>query len=162
MLTALLVGLIAQGTPTVQVIDLDAVVPHRLVVIVDGEPIKVLSVPGGTVPGPQPPQPPPAPVEPVTPVTGLLWVTYIVAESATVVDTAPTTDPAIRSKSDNKAVSWRSLFATDQEINRRQFTEIVAAGLPVTVFQDANGKVLKTLRGSDSAAILSQIKRYKP
>ena len=161
MIIAILAGVLSQAGSYVQVIDLDSLTPHRLVVIVDGEPYKVTSVPGGTAP-PEPGPPVPAPIEPITPVAGTLWVTYIVAESATVADTAPTTDPAIRARVNTQGVSWRSQFATDPEIARRQFTSIVAAGLPVTVFQDANGKVLKTLKGNDSAAILSQIKRFKP
>ena len=89
-----------------------------------------------------------------------LWVTYIMAEQPTAADAAPVANAEILTLVDGTRVCWRVQAATDLEISRRRLTEIVAAGVPVTVFQDAHGKVLKALKGSDPTAITATIKAY--
>ncbi|CAB4130780.1 hypothetical protein UFOVP124_31 [uncultured Caudovirales phage] len=162
MLSLLLFLLIAFEAPTIQVIDLDGGEPRHVIVIIDGEPYKAVTLPAGSgpVPGPTPgPTPPPAPI-PDALIEGTLWVTYIVPENPSVNDVAPTTHAPLRARIDGKNVSWRMQHATDAEIARRRFEEH-AKNAPVAIFQDQAGKVLKTLQGNDPAAILTTIEGFK-
>ena len=169
LITLLLLTLLE--IPHIQVLDLDGGEPRHLVVVIDGEPYKVTSIPAGSGPGPGPPPgpvpgpvPPPAPPTPPAPVpepiSGTLWVTYIVPETASVADAAPTSHAPLRARIDNKNVSWRLQAASDAEITRRHF-EQHAQNAPITVFQDQTGKVLRALKGNDPQAILDTIKAYK-
>jgi len=87
VLFALLLTL-ALDIPHIQVIDLDGGEPRHLVVVIDGEPYKVVSIPAGSGPAPGPtpgPVPPPAPPAPApSPIDGVLWVTYIVPDQPSV------------------------------------------------------------------------------
>lgn len=165
MICALLLAAIVQ-VPHIQVIDLDGGEPRRLVVIIDGEPIKITSIPAGSGPVPPPiPGPTPGPVPPPTPPTpapleGALWVTYIVPDAPSVADVGPTTHAPLRARIDGKTINWRMQNASDAEITRRHF-EDHAKNAPVAIFQDAAGKVLKTVKGNDPQAILDAIKVYK-
>jgi len=166
MLIALLLTLVLE-IPHIQVIDLDGGEPRHLIVVIDGEPYKVTSIPAGSGPGPGPgpapgpapgPVPPPAPTP--TPIEGTLWVTYIVSDAPSVADVGPTSHAALRARIDNKNVCWRMQNASDAEITRRHFEEH-AKSAPIAIFQDATGKVLKTIKGNDPQAILDAIKVYK-
>jgi hypothetical protein len=156
LLVALLDG------PHIQVIDLEGGEPRHLVVILDGEPYKVVSIPAGSGPSPIPgpgPVPPPAPV-PSNAIEGLLWVTYIVPDTPSAADAAPTSFSPLRARIDNKSVSWRLQNASDAEITRRHF-EDHAKNAPIAVLQDQTGKVLRTVKGNDGQAILDAIIQYK-
>ena len=163
MLIALLLTL-AVDAPHIQVIDLEGGEPRHLVVVIDGEPYKVISIPAGSGPGPGPgpnPVPPPAPPVPTpSPIDGTLWVTYIVPDAPSVADAAVTSHAPLRARIDGKSVSWRLQSASDAEIARRHFEEH-AKNAPVCVFQDATGKVLKALKGNDPQAILDTITQFK-
>lgn len=163
MLLALLLTL-ALDIPHVQVIDLDGGEPRHLVVVIDGEPYKIVSIPAGSgpspIPGPGPVPPPAPPVPPPSPIDGTLWVTYIVPDAPSVADAAVTSHAPLRARIDGKSVSWRLQSASDAEITRRHFEEHAKAA-PIAVFQDASGKVLKTVKGNDPAAILDTIRAYK-
>jgi len=162
MLAALLLLVSLLDAPRIQVIDLDGGEPRHLIVIIDGEPTKVISIPAGSGPVPPPiPTPTPTPTPKPTPITGALWVTYIVPDQPSVDDAAVTTHAPLRARIDGKEINWRMQAAKDQEIERRHFGPIVAAGVPVAIFQDSAGKVLKTVRGNDPAAILDTITQFK-
>jgi hypothetical protein len=166
MLASILLLVALLDTPHIQVIDLDGGEPRHLIVVIDGEPYKVISIPAGSGPVPPPiPGPSPGPVPPPTPPTpapleGALWVTYIVPDAPSVADVGPTTHAPLRGRIDNKAVNWRMQHTSDAEITRRHFEEH-AKNAPVTVFQDQTGKVLRTVKGNDPQAILDAIKVYK-
>ncbi len=170
MAAILLLCLSLIDAPRIQVIDLDGDRPRSVVVIINGEPYRSVTIPGGGVtpipipgPGPTPdpgPVPPPVPDE-TTVVTGTLWVTYIIGDSPSVADSKPISDPALRARIDGKTVIWRQQNASDPEIERRRFTSVIKAGLPVTVFQDDKGKIIKSVQTNDPAAILATIKQLK-
>lgn len=166
MLFTLLITLFAfaYDAPHIQVIDLDGGEPRHLVVVIDGEPFKVISIPAGSGPAPGPtpnPVPPPAPPTPTpSPIEGMLWITYIVPDAPSVADAAPSSFAPLRARIDGKSVSWRLQNASDAEIARRRFEEH-AKNAPVAIFQDATGKILKTIKGNDPQAILDAIKAYK-
>jgi len=163
VLFALLLTL-ALDIPHIQVIDLDGGEPRHLVVVIDGEPYKVVSIPAGSGPAPGPtpgPVPPPAPPAPApSPIDGVLWVTYIVPDQPSVDDAAVTSHAPLRARIDGKTINWRLQNASDAEISRRHFEEH-AKNAPVCVFQDQSGKVLKALKGNDPQAILDTITAYK-
>lgn len=161
MLTAFLLAVLVQ-VPHTQVIDLDGGEPRHLIVVIDGEPYKVISIPAGSGPVPPPiPGPTPGPTPRPTPLTGALWVTYIVPDKPSIDDAAVISHAPLRARIDGREVNWRLQSEKDAEVERRKFTSIVAAGVPVAIFQDSAGKVLKTLKGNDPQAILDAIKAYK-
>ncbi len=161
MLTAFLLAVLVQ-VPHIQVIDLDGGEPRHLVVVIDGEPYKVVSIPAGSGPVPPPiPGPTPGPVPPTpAPLEGALWVTYIVPDAPSVADVGPTTHAPLRGRIDNKTINWRMQHASDAEVGRRRFEEH-AKSAPVTLFQDGTGKILKTVKGNDPQAILDTITTFK-
>ncbi len=171
MICALLIAVLTQ-VPHILVIDLDGGEPRHLVVILDGEPFKITSIPGGVGPGPSPgpapgpspgptPPPGPSPDPSPTPISSILWVTYIVPELPTIDDAAPMSYAPLRARIDGQEVNWRMQAVGDAEIERRKFGKIVAAGVPVTLFQDGTGKILKTVKGNDPQAILDTITTFK-
>jgi hypothetical protein len=123
----------------------------------------IIAVGGGTTPivPPTPEPAPPIPDPKPTPITGMLWVTYIVPATRTPEDSAPISDATIHKLADGKNASWRVQTIGDAELTRRKFDDIVAAGVPVTVFQNFEGKILKTLKGHDAQAIADAIKAFK-
>lgn len=146
--------------PQIQVIDLEGGEPRHLVVIIDGEPFKVTSIPGGSGPAPPGPSPVPPPAPEPAPVVGPLWITYIQPAVPTVADSTPLSDAPLRARIDGVEVRFRAQTVGDAELTRRKFDQI-AKDAPVTVFQDQSGKILKTLKGNDPSAILSGIKVFK-
>jgi hypothetical protein len=122
----------------------------------------IIAVGGGISPIIPTPEPaPPVPDPKPTPISGTLWVTYIAPAGRTPEESMPISDPGIRKLVDSKTVSWRVQTVGDAELVRRKFDDIVSAGVPVTVFQDINGKILKTIKGHDSQVIIDAIKAFK-
>jgi hypothetical protein len=151
---------IPQPVPIVQVIDLDGGEPRHVIVILNGEPIKAITVPlGGGGPSPKPAPPiPPDPIPAV--VTGTLWVTYILPEVPNEKDTAPVVHSPLRIALATTQSEWRVQGANDAEIARRKF-DAYTKDAPVAIFQDQNGKVVKTLKGNDPQSLVDAVKQLK-
>jgi len=160
---------VPQSGPSIVVLDLTGgrvAIKQALggATILSIDPNTVVIAVGGGINPVVPPMPEPAPPIPdpkPTPITGMLWVTYIVPVTRTPEDSAPISDPIIHKLADGKNASWRVQSVGDAELARRKFDDIVAAGVPVTVFQNADGKILKTLKGHEAQAIADAIKAFK-
>jgi hypothetical protein len=145
-----------QTAQKIQVIDLDGGEPRHVVVVVDGEPFKITTIPAGSGPGPGPAPPVPDPVPVVVP--GTLWITYIMSPQATVAETSVIDSAELRKLVDGKTVAFRFQTAGDQELIRRKLdSKVQELGTPVAIFQDQAGKIVKTVKGSNPDAIIQTV-----
>ena len=115
---------------------------------------------GDVAPRPTPtPTPPPLPV-PDT-LSGVKWMSVIVDPSSPE-QAAWRTDSALRSEVERKAINYRSYLSTESDIDTLCFrASLAATGTPCVILQDANGKLIKTIRPTslgDIMAILEAIK----
>ena len=112
----------------------------------------------GNTPAPVPIPPPlPAPV----PVVGVKWFSVIVDPSSPE-QAAWRTDSALRSEVERKAINYRSYLSTEADIDSLGFrASLQATGTPCVILQDANGKLVKTIRPANLADIMAILEAIK-
>ena len=172
MLTALCLGFVlqAQATPITTATPPAPIViasgPARpVVVVLDGQAVTLLTTPlAGTWPVPDPPAPPPKPPEPPvpTPITGVLWVSLVV-QGGDVAQASLRTNADVRAISKANSINLRTYTHDDPALAAVLLTPYVAQqGTPLLVIQDQGGKVLNTIKPTDAASIVAEVRKYKP
>jgi hypothetical protein len=92
----------------------------------------------------------------------VLWVSLVVQDSDPR-QAALRTHADVRGVSKAGEVNLRTYVHDDPALAGVKLTPYVASnGLPLLVLQDAAGKVLSTIRPTDAASVVSEVRRYKP
>ena len=112
----------------------------------------------GNTPAPVPIPPPlPAPV----PVVGVKWFSVIVDPNSPE-QAAWRTDSALRSEVERKAINYRSYLSTEADIDSLGFrASLQATGTPCVILQDAIGKMVKVIRPTNLADIMTLLEAIK-
>ena len=159
MLTALILAITTQAPIVI------APGPARpVVVVLDGQAYQLTTTPfsGPMPPEPTPPSPKPPEPTPPSPVTGVLWVSLVVQDSDPK-QAALRTHADVRGVAKPGEVQLRTYTHDDPALAAVKLTPYVAQhGTPLLVLQDAAGKVLSTIKPTDAASVVSEVKRYKP
>ena len=137
--------------------------------IVDGGNTYLVGKQSGTVliirSGDVAPRPTPTPTPPPLPVpdslTGVKWMSVIVDPSSPE-QAAWRTDSALRSEVERKAINYRSYLSTESDVDTLCFrSSLAATGTPCVIMQDANGKMVKTIRPANLADIMAILEAIK-
>ena len=160
MLTALLLALTTQAPIVI------APGPARpVVVVLDGQAYQLTTTPlAGPVPPDPPVPPPPKPPEPPAPlpVSGVLWVSLVVQDSD-VAQAKLRTHADVRSIAKPGEVQLRTYTHDDPALASVKLTPYVEKqGTPLLVVQDSAGKVLSTIKPTDAASVVAEVRRWKP
>ena len=160
MLTALLLALTTQAPIVI------APGPARpVVVVLDGQAYQITTTPfSGPMPPDPPSPPPPKPPEPPVPlpVAGVLWVSLVVQDSD-VAQAKLRTHADVRAVAKPGEVQLRTYTHDDPALAAVKLTPYVAQhGTPLLVVQDAAGKVLSTIKPTDAASVVAEVRRFKP
>lgn len=108
---------------------------------------------------PEKPRPKPPPV-PDT-VTGVKWFSVIVDPSSPE-QAAWRTDSALRSEVERKAINYRSYLSNESDIDSLGFrSSLQATSTPCVILQDANGKLVKTIRPANLTDIMTLLEAIK-
>ena len=112
----------------------------------------------GNTPTPVPiPPPVPAPV----PVVGVKWFSVIVDPSSPE-QAGWRTDSALRSEVERKAINYRSYLSTEADIDTLGFrSSLQSTGTPCVILQDATGKMVKVIRPTNLADIMTLLEAIK-
>ena len=107
------------------------------------------------------PKPRPIPIPTPETLTGVKWMSVIVDPSSPD-QAAWRTDSALRTEVERKSINYRSYLSTESDVDTLCFrSSLQATGTPCVILQDANGKMVKTIRPTslgDIMAILEAIK----
>ena len=136
-----------------------------VVVVLDGQAYQLTTTPfNGPMPPDPPSPPPPKPPEPPVPlpVSGVLWVSLVVQDSD-VAQATLRTHADVRGVAKAGAVNLRTYTHDDPALASVKLTPYVAQhGTPLLVIQDQGGKVLSTIKPTDAASVVNEVRRYKP
>jgi hypothetical protein len=131
-------------------------------------PVQVSATPTPPVPIPDPPVPPlppiPIPPAPLPTPTGKLWGVLIVPAAPTAGQAALRTSPAIRTGfAGFKDTFFASYLGTEAEVSGPKWqANLAAAGaLPVVLWIDAAGAVVKSTPAATEAAILADLRALR-
>lgn len=133
-----------------------------------------LSINCNCQPTSQPPTPPAVVVDPVKPepvkpdpvvetttkrpaivASGVKWFVLIIDPSDPS-QAAWRTDSGLRSALESKGIQYRSFVSTEEELDPLGYRSSVRAnGVPCLILQDANGKMLKTVKPADLGEVLA-------
>ena len=115
---------------------------------------------GDITPRPTPtPTPPPLPA-PDT-LSGVKWMSVIVDPSSPE-QAAWRTDSALRSEVERKSINYRSYLSNESDIDSLGFrASLQATGTPCVILQDANGKMVKTIRPANLTDIMTLLEAIK-
>lgn len=112
----------------------------------------------GNTPAPVPiPPPVPAPV----PVVGVKWFSVIVDPNSPE-QAGWRTDSALRSEVERKAINYRSYLSTEADIDSLGFrSSLQSTGTPCVILQNATGKMVKVIRPTNLADIMTLLEAIK-
>lgn len=116
-----------------------------------------------------PPTPPAVVVDPVKPepvvettkerpaivASGVKWFVLIIDPSDPS-QTAWRTDSGLRSALESKGIQYRSFVSTEEDLDPLGYRSSVRAnGVPCLILQDANGKMIKTVKPADLGEVVA-------
>jgi hypothetical protein len=105
------------------------------------------------------PKPPPLPI-PDT-VVGVKWFSVIV-DPNNPEQAGWRTDSALRSEVERKAINYRSYLSNESDIDTLGFrSSLQSTGTPCVILQDATGKMVKTIRPTNLADIMTLLEAIK-
>jgi len=101
------------------------------------------------------PQPRPIPIPIPDAITGVKWLSVIV-DTDNPDQAAWRTDSALRTEVERKAINYRSYLTSESDVDSLGFRALLqSTGTPCVILQDANGKLVKTIRPANLADIMA-------
>jgi len=106
-------------------------------------------------------RPKPRPIPIPDTLSGVKWMSVIVDPSSPD-QAAWRTDSALRSEVERKAINYRSYLTTESDVDSLGFRSLLqSTGTPCVIMQDANGKLVKTIRPTSLADIMAILEAIK-
>ena len=114
---------------------------------------------------PERPRPKPVPVPPPlpapVPVVGVKWFSVIVDPNSPE-QAGWRTDSALRSEVERKTINYRSYLSTEADIDTLGFrASLQSTGTPCVILQNATGKMVKVIRPTNLADIMTLLEAIK-
>jgi len=106
-------------------------------------------------------RPKPRPIPIPDALTNVKWMSVIVDPSSPD-QAAWRTDSALRTEVERKAINYRSYLSTESDVDSLGFRALLqSTGTPCVILQDANGKLVKTIRPTNLADIMAILEAIK-